>query len=281
MSQETREESTQDDPRPEAAETPSNDEASAPVDASMENDAATSEAAPVEGASSELELTSDGSDDEAADGGDIDDAPAAPEASTPVAAPAPVAPASNAPAGADGQPLEFNWYVLRVQSGREDTCANALRKKIVLAKMDHLIEEIAVPKQKITEIKDGKRRIRAQKMFPGYIFIHMCLDDDLWYMIRDTSGIGDFVGSHQLPTPMPPAEVKKIKSLMEEKEDEAPEVKIDLSKNDMVKIKEGPFENFDGVVEEVQPAKGLVRVMVTIFGRATPVDLEYWQVEKL
>lgn len=188
--------------------------------------------------------------------------------------------AERVPVDADGQPLEFNWYVLRVQSGREDTCSNALRKKVMLAKVDHYVKEIAVPKQKITEIKDGKKRVRSQKLYPGYIFIHMALQDEVWYLIRDTSGIGDFVGSHQAPIPMPADEVRKIMSQMEEKE-EAPEVKIDLVKNDMVKIKEGPFENFDGVVEEVQPAKGMVRVMVTIFGRATPVDLEYWQVEKL
>lgn len=202
-------------------------------------------------------------------------------AETPTSAPVAGAPAENAgPVDADGAPLEFNWYVLRVQSGREDTCSNALRKKVMLAKMDGFVKEIAVPKQKLTEIKDGKRRIRSQKLYPGYIFIHMALADEVWYLIRDTSGIGDFVGSHQAPTPMPAEEVRKIKSQMEEKE-EAPAVKIDLVKNDMVKIKEGPFENFDGVVEEVQAAKGMVRVMVTIFGRATPVDLEYWQVEKL
>lgn len=180
----------------------------------------------------------------------------------------------------NGGAESFNWYVLRVQSGREDTCSNALRKKVMLAKLEHLVRNIAVPKQKVTEIKDGKKKIRAQKLFPGYIFIEMSLADDLWYLIRDTSGIGDFVGSYQKPMPMAPKEVDKIMSMMAEKET-APAVKIDLVKNDMVKIKEGPFENFDGVVEEVQAAKGLVRVMVTIFGRATPVDLEYWQVEKL
>ncbi len=175
---------------------------------------------------------------------------------------------------------EFEWYVLRVQSGREDTVSNNLRKKLVLAQMDHLVRDIAVPKQKITEIKEGKKKIRSQKLFPGYVFLEMTLEDELWYLIRDTSGIGDFVGSHQAPIPMPSSEVHKIRQMMEE-EEEPQEVQIDLVKNDGVKIKEGPFENFDGVVEEVHPAKGMVRVMVSIFGRSTPVDLEYWQVEKL
>ncbi|MEE8141635.1 MAG: transcription termination/antitermination protein NusG, partial [Planctomycetota bacterium] len=153
-------------------------------------------------------------------------------------------------------------------------------KKLALTQMDHLVRGIVVPKQRVTEIKDGKKRVRAQKLFPGYVFVEAVLRDELWYLIRDTSGIGDFVGSHQMPIPMAPSEVRKILDIMEEKE-EVPEVKIDLIKDDSVKIKEGPFENFDGIVEEINPSKGVVRVMVTIFGRATPVDLEYWQVEKL
>lgn len=175
---------------------------------------------------------------------------------------------------------EFLWYVLRVQSGREDTVSNNLRKKLVLHGFDELVRQVAVPKQKVTEIKDGKKRVRAQKVFPGYIFVEMDLSDDLWYLIRDTSGIGDFVGSQTKPIPMAATEVRKILDIMEEKE-EPQEVKIDLVKHDAVKIKQGPFENFDGIVEEVNPARGIVRVMVAIFGRSTPVDLEYWQVEKL
>lgn len=179
-----------------------------------------------------------------------------------------------------GPTVDFEWYVLRVQSGREDTVSNNLRKKLRLHGMDEKVRQVAVPKQKMTEIKEGKKRVRAQKVFPGYIFVEMALDDDLWYLIRDTNGIGDFVGSQQKPVPMASTEVKKVLDIMEEKE-EPKEVKIDLHKHDAVKIKEGPFENFDGIVEEVNPQRGIVRVMVAIFGRSTPVDLEYWQVEKL
>ena len=108
----------------------------------------------------------------------------------------------------------------------------------------------------------------------------MDLTDDVWYLIKDTNGIGDFVGSFQKPSPLPASDVEKILNTLKTKE-EAPEVKIDLEPQDQVKIKEGPFENFDGAVDEIFPTKGQVRVIVTIFGRATPVDLEYWQVEKI
>ncbi|MGE3163336.1 MAG: transcription termination/antitermination protein NusG [Planctomycetota bacterium] len=198
--------------------------------------------------------------------------------------PRPVRPRPVAPEAAEvtpsGPTVDFEWYVLRVQSGREDTVSNNLRKKLRLHGMDEKVRAVAVPKQKMTEIKEGKKRVRAQKVFPGYIFVEMALDDDLWYLIRDTTGIGDFVGSQQKPVPMASAEVRKVLDIMEEKE-EPKEVKIDLHKHDAVKIKEGPFENFDGIVEEVNPQRGIVRVMVAIFGRSTPVDLEYWQVEKL
>lgn len=174
----------------------------------------------------------------------------------------------------------FHWYVLQVQSGREESIVNNLKKKLVLTKMDQFVEDVVIPKQKVTEIKEGKKRTRKQKLFPGYVFVKACLEDDLWYLIRDTTGIGDFLGSGQKPTPMAESEVRKVLDIMEEKE-EAPQVHIDLNRGDTVKISSGPFENFDGVVDEVIPQKGVVRVMVTIFGRSTPVDLEYWQIERL
>ena len=108
----------------------------------------------------------------------------------------------------------------------------------------------------------------------------MDLGDYVWYLIKDTSGIGDFVGSYQKPITLSPGEVENLLKTLKGKE-ETPEVKIDFDTGENVKIKEGPFENFDGVVDEVFPGKGTVRVIVTIFGRATPVDLEYWQVERL
>lgn len=172
------------------------------------------------------------------------------------------------------------WYVLRVASGREDSIKETLLKKVQLAGLAEHVPTVLVPTERVSEIKGGKKRFKERKLYPGYIIVEMDLNDDVWYMIKDTSGIGDFVGSFQKPSPLPPPEVEKILNTLKNKE-EAPEVKIDLEPQDRVKIKEGPFENFDGTVDEIFPTKGQVRVIVTIFGRATPVDLEYWQVEKI
>jgi transcriptional antiterminator NusG len=172
------------------------------------------------------------------------------------------------------------WYVLRVASGREETIKEGLLKKVQLAGLSDFVPTVLVPTERVSEIKGGKKRFKEKKLYPGYIIVEMDLTDDVWYLIKDTSGIGDFVGSFQKPTPLSPGEVEKILNTLKTKE-EAPEVKIDLDAGDRVKIKEGPFENFDGSVDEIFPAKGQVRVIVTIFGRATPVDLEYWQVEKI
>ncbi len=172
------------------------------------------------------------------------------------------------------------WYVLRVASGREESVKEGLLKKIQLAGLEEQIPTVLVPMERVSEIKEGKKRYKERKLYPGYIIVEMELTDDVWYLIKDTHGIGDFVGSYQNPQPLSPPEVEKILNTIKGKE-EAPEVRIDLEAGDGVKIKEGPFENFDGTVDEVFPTKGQVRVVVRIFGRATPVDLEYWQVEKI
>jgi len=172
------------------------------------------------------------------------------------------------------------WYVLRVASGREESVKEGLLKKIQIAGLQEQVPTVLVPTERVSEIKGGKKRFKERKLYPGYIIVEMELTDDVWYMIKDTNGIGDFVGAFQKPIPLSPPEVEKILNTLKTK-DEAPDVKIDLEPQDRVKIKEGPFENFDGTVDEIFPTKGQVRVIVTIFGRATPVDLEYWQVEKI
>jgi transcriptional antiterminator NusG len=176
--------------------------------------------------------------------------------------------------------MAHQWYVLRVASGREESVKEALLKKIQLAGLEEFVPTVLVPTERVSEIKGGKKRYKERKLYPGYIIVEMDLNDDVWYLIKDTHGIGDFVGSNQKPVPLSSGEVEKILNTLKGKE-ETPEVKIDLEPSDSVKIKEGPFENFDGTVDEVFPTKGQVRVIVTIFGRATPVDLEYWQVEKI
>jgi transcriptional antiterminator NusG len=176
--------------------------------------------------------------------------------------------------------MSKEWYVLRVASGREESVKEALLKKVQLAGLQELVPTVLVPTERVSEIKGGKKRFKEKKLYPGYLIVEMDLTDEVWYLIKETSGIGDFVGSFQKPIPLAPSEVEKILNTLKTK-DETPEVKIDLEPEDRVKIKEGPFENFDGIVQEIFPAKGQVQVVVTIFGRATPVDLEYWQVEKI
>ena len=176
--------------------------------------------------------------------------------------------------------MPTNWYVLRVQSGKEEQVKEALAKRVKAAGLEGSITGILVPTEHISEIKGGKKRITERKVYPGYIMVEMDMNDDAWYLIRETPGIGDFLGSASKAVPMNPWEVEKILGDAESKEAK-PKLKIDLRVGESVKIKEGPFENFDGVVEEVVPSKGLVKVVVTIFGRPTPVELEYWQVESI
>jgi len=176
--------------------------------------------------------------------------------------------------------MPTRWYVVRVQSGKEEQVRDNLEKRIAMLGLQAFVSRILVPTEKISVIKGGKRRVTQKKIFPGYIMVEMDRTDDVWFAIKETPGIGDFVGSHGDPVPMEDYEVDKILGDIKEQE-EKPKVKIDFKKGDSVKIKEGPFENFDGLVEAVMPAKGMVRVIVTIFGRPTPVELEYWQVEAI
>ena len=173
------------------------------------------------------------------------------------------------------------WYVLRVQSNKEDTVRESLERRVKMAGLEELISRVLVPTEKVTEMKGGQKRVSERKLYPGYVMVEMALTEESEYLVRDTSGVGDFVGPHaQKPVPLTPSEVEKMLGDAEKTAEEAqPKVRIDFGPGDSVKIKEGPFQNFDGVVDEVMPAKGLVKVVVTIFGRPTPVELEYWQVE--
>jgi transcriptional antiterminator NusG len=172
------------------------------------------------------------------------------------------------------------WYVIRVQSGREDLVRDTLDKRVKAAGFENRIARVLVPTEKVSEIKGGRKRVRERKLYPGYIMVEMEFDEQVWYLIRETPGIGDFVGSRSKPAPMAAHEAERILHDMA-KEEEKPKLRIEFQKGDNVKIKEGPFENFDGMVEEVIPGKGLVKVVVTIFGRPTPVELEYWQIEAI
>jgi transcriptional antiterminator NusG len=176
------------------------------------------------------------------------------------------------------------WFVLRVQTGRESSVRETLLKRIEAHKLQDMVSRVIVPCERVSEIRGGKKRVSERKIYPGYIMVEMEVDqtnripENAWFVVRETPGIGDFLGSRTAPVPMRDHEVEKLVSDMERKE-AAPQVRVGFKRGDSVRIKEGPFENFDGYVEDINPAKGLVKVIVTIFGRATPIELEYWLVE--
>ncbi|MBV11707.1 transcription termination/antitermination protein NusG [Rubinisphaera sp.] len=181
---------------------------------------------------------------------------------------------------ASGKP-DMLWYVLKVQSNRERTIRDALLRRI---KRDHLEEyfgEIIIPTEKIVETKSGKKRVREQRLYPGYVMIQMILNDDSWYLVRDTGGVGDFTGSAGKPIPMREEEIIRMLGQEETKAEEPTKVKINLGVGDTVKIGEGTFESFEGSIEAIDDASGKISVLIEIFGRPTPVELEHWQVEKV
>ena len=210
-------------------------------------------------------------------------APAADTTSSVAAAAESPAPDAALSPGDDDEPApELVWYVLKVQSSREDTIRDALQRRVKIQGLQKYFGQIVVPTEKITEIRNNKKRIVERKTYPGYIMVQMELNEKTWFLVRETPGVGDFVGAHGTPTKMTDAEVNQMLHQEEEKTTaEAPKVRIDVERGDRVKIKDGPFENFEGTVEEVIEGRGLVKVMLIIFNRPTPVDLEYWQVERI
>jgi transcriptional antiterminator NusG len=172
------------------------------------------------------------------------------------------------------------WYAIRAQSEREDLIRDNLEAKVKAAGMEALITRIMVPREHVSEIREGKKRIIQRKMYPGYILVEADLTDEAWFLITETPGISGFVGSRTKPVPLTEAEISRILRDIEDKK-ERPRPKVEFEVGDGVKIRSGPFENYDGVIEEINPAKGVLRVSVSIFGRSTPVELEYSQVERL
>jgi transcription termination/antitermination protein NusG len=198
-------------------------------------------------------------------------------------------PPAPAEAGDDEPQPELVWYVLKVQSSREDTIRDALQRRVKIQGLEKYFGKnsdgrprIVVPTEKITEIRNNKKRIVERKTYPCYIMVQMELNEKTWFLVRETPGVGDFVGAHGTPTKMTEVEVNQMLHQEEEKTTaETPKVRIDVERGDRVKIKDGPFENFEGTVEEVIEGRGLVKVMLIIFNRPTPVDLEYWQLERI
>jgi transcription termination/antitermination protein NusG len=206
--------------------------------------------------------------------------PAKPKAEVPKAEPVkPAVPKVETPKVETPKSEKMDWYILKVQSNREDSIREGLKRRVAIAGYEQYFGDIIVPTEKVTEFKAGKRRVFKRKLYPGYLVVQMEINEDTWFLVRETPGIGDFTGAAGHPTPMLAHEVSAILSKQEEKTDEAPKLKINFAVGDHVKIKEGTFENFEGEVASIDETNGRVTVLINIFGRSTPVDIEYWQIE--
>ena len=172
------------------------------------------------------------------------------------------------------------WYILHTLSGAEEKAKANLETRIKAHKYEEFINEVIIPQEQVTEVKLGKKRVIERKFFPGYILVHMEMNDDSWLFVKNTPGITTFIGPRRKPSPILQEEVDKILKKSEESKAK-PAPKVSFEKGESVRVIEGPFVNFNGVVEEIHPDKGKVKVSVSIFGRTTPVELEFWQVEKL
>ncbi|MDO4628473.1 MAG: transcription termination/antitermination protein NusG [Planctomycetia bacterium] len=180
--------------------------------------------------------------------------------------------------------VKLEWYILKVQSNREDSVKRNLEKRIRVMGLEKYFGHIIVPTESVTEIKGGKRKVIKHKLYPGYVIIEMEINDDSWYLVRQTSGIGDFAGADGKPLTMMPDEVEKILQMEAagtEKGKTNENLRIAFQVGDNVKVTEGTFMNYEGVVDSIDQINGRITVMISYFGRSTPVELEYWQVESL
>lgn len=178
------------------------------------------------------------------------------------------------------------WYVLRVAANKEVQVRKSLAQKVEKEGLGDIIGRVEVPVEQIKRIRGNKQTIHKRKLYPGYVFMEMQATEDgrvpekAWFLIKGTAGVGDFIGTEGVPTPMRDTDVAKM-LLEAERPEEAPSIKVEFQKGDQIKIREGAFENFEGVVDSIDTERGIVKVIVTIFGRSTPLDIEYWQIEKV
>ena len=173
-----------------------------------------------------------------------------------------------------------NWYVVHTQTGSEDKVREALKNRITAQGFGELITQVIIPTEQVSEIRAGKRRVSQRKFFPGYLLVEMELTEQTYFLVKTTPGVTGFIGLGKKPTPLPKEEVDNILKRAEEAQVK-PRPKTIFEKNEQVRVTEGPFVNFNGTIEEIHPEKGKLKVSVLIFGRSTPVELEYWQVEKI
>ena len=172
------------------------------------------------------------------------------------------------------------WYVIHTQTGQEDKVRTTLVHRKEKEPAGAFVSQVLIPTEKVSEIRDGKKRITERKFFPGYVLVEMELNDQTWHLVKTTPGVTGFIGAGRKPVALSEEEVSQILQQAEERQ-EKPSPKVIFEKGEGVRVIEGPFTNFSGIIEEVNPDRGKLKVMVSIFGRATPVELEYWQVEKL
>ena len=173
--------------------------------------------------------------------------------------------------------LGRNWYVIHTYSGYEDAVARNLKQRIEALGMQDKIFNVLVPKEKKIKIKNGKRAVIEEKIYPGYVFVDMLVTDDSWYVVRNTPMVTGFIGAGTTPRPVQDEEIKEILRKIVEEE---PKYKIEFGVGDLVKIMDGPFKNSEGKVQEIDKEKGRVKVSVSLFGRDTPIDLDFLQVKK-
>lgn len=169
------------------------------------------------------------------------------------------------------------WYVINTYAGHELKVKNNILRRIETMNLDNRVFQIEIPEEKVMEIKDGKRVEKPRKIFPGYILVETILDDEVWYLLRNTPGVTSFVGIKSRPTPLSDHEVKKI---LKRSASGKAKVKIDIKIGDNVKVISGPFADFNGDIIEISPERGKLKVSVSIFGRPTPVELDFGQVSK-
>jgi transcription termination/antitermination protein NusG len=175
----------------------------------------------------------------------------------------------------------MEWYAIKTQIEAESKVKALLLESVRKQNLEHKIGRVMIPTEQVAEIRQGKKFIQTRKIYAGYIFVEMEVDDQTRIVVLETQGVSGFVGTDsRTPIPMEDHEVERIMAELEEQQ-ERPKPKVIFSVGETVKVKEGPFENFEGVVQQIDPIKGTMRLMVLIFGRQTPVDLEYYQVEKL
>ena len=174
----------------------------------------------------------------------------------------------------------MHWYIVHTQTGSEEKVKQSLENRVLQENMGELVGKVIIPTEQVSEIRSGKKRITQRKFFPGYLLVEMELNEKSYLFVKTVPGVTGFIGLGKRPMPLPQKEVDSILKRTEDTQIK-PSPKVIFEKGEPVRVTEGPFLNFNGSIEEIHPEKGKIKVSVSIFGRSTPVELEYWQVEKI